>query len=142
MERRAISAISAALVVFLVGAMTAGGVLASPLDEGWDEPAEVAKVQWGLVSVDGPHSLTLAMSTGYCVGKKMPRLLRPHTTWRPGRVVITARMFFPALHFAPHEACAGVGLGMQRQFHFAHSLVGRSFYDGSTSPPEIREPSE
>jgi hypothetical protein len=94
MGGRATSVVTALLILALIVGMTMGQAFASPVDEGWDEPSEVAKVQWGLVSVDGPHSLTLAISSGYCVGKKMPRLLRPHTTWRPGRVVITARMFF------------------------------------------------
>ncbi len=113
---------------------------AAPFDEGWSEPAKVTKVPWGLASIDGGHSLTIVVSTGYCVGKKKPRLLRPHVDWRPGHAVITARLFRPAVHFGPHEACGGVGLGMSGRFHFAHRVADRALYDGSTSPPERREP--
>lgn len=133
-----------ALVAGLAALSTVGATDAAALslDEGWSEPARVEKVSWGLASVDGPRSLTMVVSTGYCVGMKMPRLLRPHVSWRPGRAVITARLFQPAVQFGPHEACGGVGLGMSKQVHFAHRIAGRVLYDGSTTPPRRRDPSE
>jgi hypothetical protein len=130
-----------AAILVLAAALNAGAATASPLDEGWDEPAKVAKVSWFLVSSDGPHSVTIAVSTGYCVGEKRPRLLRPHVDWHPERAVITARLFVPAVHFGPHEACGGVGLGISKQFRFTHRIAGRVLYDGSTTPPQRREPS-
>src|SRR3954453_145477 len=94
-----------AALLSLIGLLSAGVASASSLDEGWDEPARVTKVSWFLVSIDGPRPLPMAVSTGFCVGTKKPRLLRPHVAWRQRRAVITARLFQPALHFGPHEAC-------------------------------------
>jgi hypothetical protein len=127
------------LVAIIAGVLlVAASASASELDEPWDEPAAVEKVSWSLISIDGPGSITVGVSTGYCVGKKMPRLLHPHAVWRAGRVVITLRIFHPALHFDPHEACAGVGLGMNSQIRLKHPISGRALYDGSTSPPTRR----
>jgi hypothetical protein len=123
-----------------MGAVAAACPAISSAAEGTDEPARVVDVHWQLVSVDGSHSLTLFASTGFCVGEEKPRLLRPHVVWRPRRAVITARLFFPARHIEPNQLCAGIGLGLRRQFHFAHSLLERALYDGSTSPPQLREP--
>jgi hypothetical protein len=122
-----------------MGAVAATGAVADTAGEGTDEPAEVVNVRWRLVSVDGRQSLTLFASTGFCVGEEKPRLLRPRVVWRPGRAVITARMYFPARHHEPGELCADVGLGIRRQFRFAHLLVGRALYDGSTSPPRLQK---
>jgi hypothetical protein len=131
---------AAACLVVTTSLAAAAPALAGGIDEGWDEPAHVDKATWSLVSVDGPRAITFGTETGYCKGKPYPRLLRPHVVWRRTRIVITVRIFHPALHFAPHEACAGVGLGMAKQIRLARPIAGRAFYDGSESPPELREP--
>ncbi|HEY2335660.1 MAG TPA: hypothetical protein VGH58_11730 [Solirubrobacterales bacterium] len=122
-------ALVGALVVVCVGQADAAG---------YTEPEEVRAVSWGLNSVDGPHKLTLGISTGYCVGKPKPRLDRITKTWRRKSVVITVFLRFPEVHFGKNEGCGDVGLGMSKQIKFGRSIRHRAIYDGSTSPPQRR----
>jgi hypothetical protein len=105
----------------------------------YTEPEEVRAVRWGLSSVDGPHALTLSVSTGYCVGKPKPRIDRIVKAWHPRSVVITVFLRYPRVHFGKHEACGGVGLGMSTKVRFDRSIVDRALYDGSSSPPQRRK---
>lgn len=128
-------ALAATLSLVGVGSVSARGT-----ERSWNEPAYVGHPTWYLISVDGPREITYATEAGYCVGTPRPRLLRPRVVWRRNRIVLTARVFHPALHFGPHEFCGGVGLMIQDRIRLAHPIAGRSFYDGSESPPEPREP--
>lgn len=122
----------------ILAAMTAmmGGAQGSAT--AYTESAKVRAVSWTLSSIDGPHKLTLAVSTGYCVGKPKPRIVRITRKWRPRRVVITVFLRSPKVHFGKHEGCAGVGLGIQQQIRLGHSISHRALYDGSSSPPQRR----
>jgi len=104
----------------------------------YTEPEEVRAVSWGLSSIDGPHRLTLGLSTGYCVGKPKPRIDRVTKTWHPKSVVITVFLRYPEVHWGKNEACRGVGLGIGMQIRFGRSISHRAIYDGGTSPPERR----
>jgi hypothetical protein len=104
----------------------------------YTEPEEVRAVSWALSSIDGPHRLTVGVSTGYCVGKPKPRIDRVTKTWHLESVVITVFLRYPEVHWGKSEACGDVGLGIGKQIRFGRSLSHRAIYDGSTSPPQRR----
>jgi hypothetical protein len=108
----------------------------------YTESEEVRAVSWGLSSVDGSHKLTLAISTGYCVGTPKPSIERVTKTWHPKSVVITVFLRYFEVHLGKNEACGGVGLGITKQIKFGRSIRNRVIYDGSTSPPQRRRVGE
>jgi len=104
----------------------------------YTEPEEVRAISWALSSVDGPHRLTLTVTTGYCVGKPKPSIDHIAKAWHPRSVVITVFMRYPRVHFGKHEACGDVGLGISTKLRLGRSIAHRSLYDGSSSPPQRR----
>jgi hypothetical protein len=122
--------------VVAVALASAGVVQASA--SAYTEPEEIRAVSWGLSSVDGPHKLTLGISTGYCVGKPKPIIDRVAKAWHRRSVIITVFLRYPEVHWGKNEACGGVGLGIGKQIRFSRSISHRAVYDGSTSPLERR----
>lgn len=145
--RFAYATVSRVINRFLAGALVLVASLAistscasakADLPEDWTEPATISSPEWGLVSVDGPRSITISTGGGECVGKPGPRLLKPVVRWAHRYAVINTRVYQPALHFGRREACAGVGLGLTQKLHLAHRIEGRALYDGSRPLPRLR----
>jgi hypothetical protein len=125
-----VAALTLAMLALQVGAASAD------FEEPTNIPSRVDDAAWSLHSIDGARTITYTVNTYRACG--LPHLVRPKVIWRPGRVILTARVFHPAIHLPPEGICAATGFGISGQFKFTHSIRNRIMFDGSTKPPKRR----